>query len=78
MGYKYSDENITCPLYRRVTRTTKGKTIIINCSNERFNLGFEAEPCLRFKTHQELKDYIELFCGDRFEHCPMYRAFVGQ
>lgn len=78
MGFKFSDTNIICPLFKRVTKTSRGNLILISCEIERFNLGFEADVGLRFKTSKELKDFTELFCKECYQECPLFKNFAKE
>ena len=78
MGFKYYDADIICPLYKRVTRTNKGQVILLSCHNDAVNLGFTADPSLRFRNSRDLKDYIEIFCKDCYKTCPLYEKFAKE
>ena len=45
----------------------------IVCRQPAKTAGFPIDSMLRFKTIQERKDYVELFCFDRYEQCPFYK-----
>ena len=75
MGFKYNDKAIRCPIFKRVVKTTNGKFVGVVCTECRFDLGFKADPCIRFADMQELNDFVELFCADCFERCPYYTVY---
>lgn len=37
-------------------------------------MGFEMQNMLRFKNLEERKDWMELFCKEKYENCPYYTA----
>lgn len=78
MGFKYYDADIICPLFKRVTRTSKGNVILLSCENDAINLGFDVDVAFRFQTSREMKDYMEIFCKDLYQTCPLYEKFAKE
>lgn len=70
-----NDKIIFCPFFRRLARAEQ-KQVTISCQNLCENIGFDMITQFRFKNLQERKDYIELFCSDRYKNCPYYEALV--
>ena len=62
-----------CPYY--VTKSREEKVqITITCQNPVPNLGFEVMSQRRFTCKEERKNFMELFCWDRYENCPFYQS----
>ena len=66
-------KEIRCPYCVTVSRYDK-KTPTITCENIENNLGFEVRNKLEFTSHEEKKNYQELFCADMYDTCPYYKA----
>lgn len=71
--------NVKCPFY--ISHTTNKKAannnITVTCEFAVKDIGFEMQNRLSFANRNERRDYMELFCMDRFECCPYYR-FIRQ
>lgn len=62
-----------CPYY--VTKSREEKVqITITCQNPVENLGFEVMSQRRFLSKAERKNFMELFCWDRYQSCPFFQA----
>ena len=72
-----TDARAKCPFYMRSIWQTKGQFIGIECEPLCDNLGFDASFIMRLQTSEDLTDYIELFCSDRFYACPYYKAMMN-
>ncbi|MCB7064131.1 hypothetical protein LI031_09790 [Enterocloster citroniae] len=66
-----------CPYCVTVSRYNK-KSATITCANIENNLGFEVRNQLVFNSHEEKKNYKELFCADMYDTCPYYKAIYMQ
>lgn len=44
------------------------------CEDIKNNLGFEVKNMLWFSNLTERKDWMDLFCSDKYTECPYYRA----
>ena len=75
MGYKFDDKEIKCPIFTNVVRTQKGQFIGIECLQAEVNLGFDVSHTLRLHNSNDLRDYLDIFCRDRYETCPYFRAY---
>lgn len=64
-----------CPFYKR-SSAVQAKSITITCENIMPNIGFDIDNKLNFRTLQDRKDYVELFCGDVYENCPYYKMII--
>ena len=51
-----------------------GNKITITCESIVGNLGFDVKNLLAFSSKEERRDYMGLFCSDRYEHCPYYQV----
>ena len=51
-----------------------GNKITITCESIVGNLGFDVKNLLAFGSKEELRDYMGLFCSDRYENFPYYRV----
>lgn len=78
MGYKYDDHFILCPLFQNSIRTRKGQFIGIECIQSEQNLGFDISHVLRFRTREEQKDYMGIFCRDMYKTCPYYIEYCRE
>lgn len=65
---------VKCPYFRRYNKNIHYQNITITCEPLEKNLGFEVTLKSCFHTLAERRDFMELFCCDRYEHCPMYKA----
>lgn len=77
MGFKYESTSIKCPLYRNVVRTTKGQFQGIECGQDE-KLGFDAAHMIRLKNREDLQDFLEIFCEDMYETCPIYQYYTRE
>ncbi len=66
-------KEVICPYCVTISRYDKSYATI-TCADIENNLGFEMRNQLVFKTHEEKKNYKELFCADMYDTCPYYRA----
>ena len=67
-------ECVRCPFYITHSYGDKGNKITITCENIVGNLGFDVKNLLAFSSKEERRDYMGLFCSDRYESCPYYRV----
>lgn len=65
-------ETIKCPFY--ISHNQKQRNVTILCENIENNMGFEVKNMLWFNSLEERKDWMELFCEDRYEECPYYKT----
>ena len=72
-----TDARAKCPFYRKSIWQTKGQFIGVECEGLCDSLGFDVSFIMRLPTSEELTDYIELFCSDRYTECPYYQAMMG-
>ena len=75
VGFKFESTTIKCPLYRNVVRTNKGQFQGVECAKEE-HLGFDATHIIRLRNREELRDYLEIFCEDMYESCPIYQYYT--
>lgn len=60
-----------CPFYISASGLTKRtKLITVTCECHVENLGFDVRPMLRFRNRADRRDFMELFCNDRWKECP--------
>ena len=73
---------VTCPFYVRhkFSKRNDNEELVsyISCEGLSKNLGFDITMQHRFKNKVEAKDYIELFCCDRYKECPYFKAVMSQ
>lgn len=70
------ERHCKCPFY--VTRSREGKKrAVITCEMIENNLGFDMKNQLLFCTHEEERNYYEIFCADLYDTCPYYRAIYS-
>lgn len=67
---------IRCPFYVTHSCGEKANKITITCEGVTKNLGFDVKNMLLFRSKNERKDYMEIFCSDRYECCPYYQTIV--
>ena len=65
---------VGCPFYQGIV-TTK-RMACVQCESMDVNLGFDTSHLIRLESYRELRNYIELFCCDRFKSCPYYQAVM--
>lgn len=63
---------IRCPFY--VNHKSRTGNVTLTCENIKNKMGFEMQNMLRFKNLEERKDWMELFCKEKYENCPYYTA----
>ena len=64
-----------CPFWIAKSRDEK-KQITITHELPADNLGFDVKNQLRFPTAKERRDWMELFCADRYKDCPFYAGIM--
>lgn len=65
---------IKCPFFLQYSKHLRGNNITLTCEPLDDNMGFDMSLKTAFSTEAERRDYMELFCCDRYEQCPMYKA----
>ena len=65
---------IKCPFFLQYSKHLRGNNITLTCEPLEDNLGFDMSLKTAFATEAERRDYMELFCCDQYDQCPMYRA----
>lgn len=70
--------NVVCPYYIRHSRSERQYTISCEFLMTPESLGFTPELRIGFKEREDFKDYIELFCCDRFRACPVFKAILRE
>lgn len=68
-----NQEYVKCPFYITHSVGEKGNKITVTCEGIVRNMGFDVKNLLVFKSKKERRDYMELFCMDRYKNCPYYR-----
>lgn len=71
------DESVKCPFFLRYSKGQRNNTISVTCEALCDNLGFEMSTKSCFATKEERRNYMELFCCDLYEECPMYKAIYN-
>lgn len=62
------DIQMECPFYRKLIRSSK--LYGVECDPIDCNLGFDVTHVVRLESQEELKDYLGIFCCDRWKSCP--------
>lgn len=70
-------QKVLCPFYEAHNHGS-GNKITITCEKIRENMGFDIRNQLLFADNAQRKDYMEIFCMDRYKGCPYYRAIYNQ
>ena len=77
MGFRTAlDINAKCPLYESVVRTKRGNVAGVQCEFLCADSGFRASTIVKCGNFKETMDYKEIFCDDRYEGCPYFRAWI--
>lgn len=66
-----------CPFYISGSRDEK-RQITITHELPEDNIGFDILSQIRFSSLRDRKDWIEIFCADRYEHCPFYPGILAK
>lgn len=69
-----STASIRCPYFKTYNKHIRGNTISITCEPLCSDIGFDMTMKSCFRTEEERRDYMELFCCDLFDQCPLYKA----
>lgn len=72
------EANISCPFFLRYNKKIHVGNITITCEPLEDNLGFAMTTKQAFQNEEERRAYMELFCCDGFEDCPMYKAILAK
>lgn len=69
------EEYAKCPFF--ICRSKNAKEhITITCEDIADNMGFDSFLQRRFIRSQDMRDYFEIFCADRYAGCPVYQAVL--
>lgn len=68
------EKHILCPFFVQYNKHIRGNMITLTCEPLDDNMGFDMSLKTAFATEGERRDYMELFCADRYESCPMFQA----
>ena len=69
-------ENLKCPFYKKILRTSRFIGIECESLMHEEALGFATSHVTRFNNYHELKDYSELLCCENWTECPYYKALM--
>lgn len=71
------DESVKCPFFLRYSKGERNNSISVSCEPLNDHMGFDMTVKSCFATREERRNYMELFCCDLFEECPMYKAIYN-
>lgn len=73
----YASAKIICPFYESHNRGTGNNKITITCERIKTNMGFNVHNMLSFANNRQREDFMEIFCMDRYKHCPYYEVIYN-
>ena len=73
-GKNSNSSYVLCPFY--LNHFQKRQMQYVSCEYFVRNSGFDITMKHYFRLKQEMIDYMELFCCDRYESCPYYKIVL--
>ena len=68
------DSDAVCPFYLRHGRSERVYSVTCEPIMSPKQLGFEVVQRVGFFKRSEFESYVDMFCCDRYEECPVYIA----